>query len=667
MDNNKSRLIWGMIALIWLTLMISLYYVFHKPITSELAYHFTRILKSLGVALGLISLCGGLGKRILSQTDVFNSTNPLALMAVESGLGIGLLALFVLVSGSTIGINPLWYWGSLLILGLLWRKAVIAWWRPLREIRILWENSTQWAKTLLIGTGLILLFTLTVAMAPPLAWDSLIYHLALPALYQRMGRIVFVSWSFFGGMPQTAEMLYTWALVLAGAEAATLLGWCIGVVSILGLAGYVYGHFGARAGVVAVVSLLSGYTLASSLSWGYVDWLTLLLGLGLLTSLEAWVYTERKPALLVAGALAGTGLATKYTTGVLAIAGIVLIVWEGIRVRRSRPILAQVLLFGAVVILISLPWWIKNALATGNPFYPFFIPSGAMDRFRLSFYSLSPWADWKDAALLPVMATLTGIEGKEGYSASIGPLLLGLGIWALLGKNERASVEKMAISLAAKVAITGLIIWIIAGRISGMLIQSRLYFSLFGLFAVLAGAGFKALEQVQFPGLRVGRVAGALVTLVFGLSVFAIAHDTLKQGAPQWLFGVMSEKDYKTSNLGWYFAAMWAIQDLPEDARVLMLWEPRGYYCLPKCIPDEIIDRWKHDRMSFGDTDAILDEWRTEGFTHVLYHRYAAVNFVKITDHRYSATDWSTLEELLSRLPPPMDIGGVYLLYSLKP
>jgi len=663
---GKKQLLLGFVSVIWLMSLISLYYVWHKPFSADLALQAMRSFWHLGVALAITTLSGGLGKWILGRRSGFKGMNPLVLMVIEVNLGIGLLSVLFLVVGTMIGISPLVSWGGLFALGLLLRRSLWEWWQSFKGMSEIWQKGGRFTRCLFVGVGLIGAVALAAALAPPLAWDALVYHLALPRYYHLLGRIAYVPWLMFWGMPQTGEMLYTWAFSLAGAEAATVVGWFFGILAISGLMGYVYERFGDRAALVAVASLLSGYTLAASLAWGYVDWLTLLSGVGVLATLDLWGRRGDREVLVVAGALAGIGLGSKYTAGVLIISGLAVIVWLGWGKKPFRILLSDLISFSVVASLLSLPWWIKNALATGNPFYPFFLPTEGMDSFRLNFYGLHPWGDWKEALLLPFRATITGVEGKEGYSASIGPLLLSLSVFSWIGWPSCSSEERNSLRIAASISLMGLLVWMVAGRIAGMLIQSRLYFCVFPAMATLAGVGFIRIEQIRWQGLRFGRIVGALILVVFGFSVLEVAQSTLKQGVPEVLFGLSSEKEYLSRNLGWYPLAMEGIRDLPEGAKVKMLWEPRSYYCLPKCHPDEIIDRWKHALFLWKDADTILQEWRSEGYTHLLFNRFHA-HFVRETDSRYSPTDWATLDELLARLPPPLDFGGVYLLYSLTP
>jgi len=462
-------------------------------------------------------------------------------------------------------------------------------------------------------------------------------------------------------------MLYTWASALAGVESAATLGWMIGALAIFGLIGYVHTRLDAMAAWVSAAALLAGFTFSTSLAWAYVEWLGVLFGLGVLVSLESWISTGYQRHLILAGGLAGLALGSKYTGGVILFGAFAVVIWQLFR-RRGRLSKALIDLASLLLpaVLITLPWWIKNLLATGNPAYPFFFPAGDMDRFRLGFYNIPVWGDWRDIVLLPFMASLTGVEGAPGYNASIGPLLLGLSICALLGWNDRPEDDRSSIKVATLIGVVGIVIWIVAARLSGYLIQTRLYAAIFPALAVLAGAGFKSLSQLHWAGIRLGRVAGALVFVVWLFSVLEVGRYTLGQGAPQEVLGILSPEDYLDKNLGWFARTMQAVNDLPEGSKALMLWEPRSLYCLPKCVPDEVIDRWKHDLSVYQDPSAILENWRSTGYSHLIDYQ-AGADFVIGEDQRYSPGDWEALDALLSNLPPPVDLGGAYLLYSLQP
>jgi hypothetical protein len=216
------------------------------------------------------------------------------------------------------------------------------------------------------------------------------------------------------------------------------------------------------------------------------------------------------------------------------------------------------------------------------------------------------------------------------------------------------------------ITLIGLFVWIAAAWLSDFLIQTRLYYALFPSFALAAGSGFKQIISVRIGLVRIGRVVSALVIFVVLLILIQYCVHTIQSDTLRYLTSGSTEEEFLETNLGWYARAMKSVRELPKNARVLMLWEPRSLYCLPKCVPDEVIDRWKHHRMFWNEPNKILDTWRLEGFNYLLLYRYGA-DFVQQEDNRFLPDDWVTLDELLSHLPPPVDFGGVYSLYSLEP
>ena len=648
-------------VLLWLLVVVSGYYFFHKPLTLTQAVALARAVGQFGLALALTSAAGGLGARLFPGDGL----HPLTRLSLQAALGLGLLSLVVLIIGSVIGLQAVVWWIILGLLLILNGRAVGLWMKNWLAARALWQDSDQLGRVLAVGVGALLLAALIVALAPPLKFDTLVYHLAFPRAYLDAGRVIYLPASMLWGMPQLAEMLFAWAMLLAGAESAMVLGWCFGVLALAGTWGYIAPRFGERSAWVAVAALLAGYSSATSLAWGYVGWLMVLLGLAFQVTLADWRSSNNTRALVMAGIFAGLSLGAKYTAGVLVLIGLAAIAWTA---RKSTPRhwLLTMFLFGGVASLVSAPWWIKNALTTGNPVYPFFFQSGAMNAFRLTLQqNQPPWGNWQDLALLPLRATWTGAEGAPGYSASIGPLLLAFGALAWIGYKARSQDQRAPLGVAALVAVLGLALWAVAARLSGLLIQTRMYWSLFPAFAFLVAAGFDSVGRLRFPQVRTGRIAGVFVVLVFWLNVFQVGASAIKMDALSVVLGIQTRDEYRLNNLGGYAWAVDFVAELPAETRVLMLWEPRSFACLPQCIPDETLDRWHLDRDAYKDSAAIAQSWRLAGHTHVLYYRLGA-DFTRASDERYQPEDWLVLDQLLAALPVVEHFGEGYTLYSLE-
>lgn len=661
MRSPQKNLITGLLALTGFFGVIILYYISHKPLTPALAAALAKTAWQLAAAAALIFVAGGSGDRLWRLFFPAGDTlNGLTRLALQAGLGLGALALGYFLLGALFGLPGWLPWVLLVLLLALNLGSGRRWLDQLSALRPLWAETSTALRGLAGLQAVILAATLLVALAPPLKFDALTYHLLLPQAYLNQGKISYLPWMVMSGMPQNTETLYTWVIALAGKSAATALAWFFGPLTLLGLLGALRDRLNADAAWVGAASLMAGITTALLTGWGYVDWLVMLMGLGALEGLNAWLEGRGSRWLVLAGSFIGLAVGIKYTSGVLALAGLGVVIWQCLR--RKQALIPAGLRLGLPAVALAAPWLLKNWMSTSNPLYPFLFTGGAMNAVRLSVYQkLPPWGNALDFFLLPLRATYLGVDAGDGYMAAIGPLLLGLGALAWLGRRERRSL-----AAAPLLAGLGLLIWAVGNQFSGNLIQTRYYFSIFPAFAVLAAAGYHGLSRLSIPQVRLGRIVNALLLLVMTLNSLEIITDVARSTAFQTILGLKSEEQYLADNLGWYQPAMQAVRELPPGKRALLIFEARSLYCYPRCAPDEILDRWKRDRAALGDAQTIRQEWLRQGFTHVLFYRTGADFLVEANDPHHSPQDLQALKDFLATLPAPRDFGGVYQLYDLE-
>jgi len=635
--------------LIWLTGLLGAYYLVNKPLTTGLVLNGIKAFAQIASAVLIVAIGGGLGRRLLSWLQL----NKLTQLSIQAAVGVGILSTGYFILGSLIGNLKLLGWGLLGVLSLWLRRDMLLWLSDFSSLGWLWKTTGRFGKIAALLLGFLCALTLLASLAPAIKFDALVYHLSLPQRYLAADRFEFVPDNMFWGMPQLGEALFTWAAAIAGLQAGVLLAWAVGILSILGTAGYTAERLGADAAWTAAASLMGGYSLADALGWGYVDWITVLYGLGVVVLLAEWKDRNETKYVLVAGVMAGMALSTKYTGGVVILASLIVLI----------PDWRTSLLFFSTAGISSLTWWIKNFLLTGNPFYPFFLPAGNMTPLRLALYQNQPaWGGLENVFLLPWQATVNGLEGASGFSASIGPLLLGLGILSIFPsistQHQQYRVRDVAIFLAS-----GLLVWAIAGRLSGLLIQSRLYWSLFPAAAILAGYGFSRIGLLQWPGVRFGRIVRSLILLILLLNLVQVFAATVRRQTLQYLFAGSNAQEFLQHNLGMYALATQAVDELPEGSRTLLLWEPRSLYCLPDCDPDESLDNWATAGDLSNDPGEMLREWQTAGYSHILIYISGAEIFR--SDGRLSAEDRQTLDDIMAAMTPVVDLQGVYSLFKL--
>ena len=664
MKPRTRNLLIGLSAILWPFFVLMLYYVSHKPFSPELAASLALAFWRILLGAILVASAGAIGQRIAPFEDL----PRLVRLSLQSALGLGAYALFILIVGATIGLN-VWLLALLpIVVGVALRRSLIKWVRQVSALRDLWRESDGMGRAVAVLCALLLLNALIVALAPPLKFDSLVSHLALPLVYLDAGRIQYLSTQVMSGMPQNAEMLFTWAIAMGGLPAATVLGWWIGVLAVVGLLGYFSQKLNVPSAWAAAAALLAGFSLVMLTAWGYTDWLALLFGFGVLVLLDRWRRKLDFLSLVLAGVFTGLAVGTKYTSGVLGIAALVTLIWH-IWKRKIpwRAGILDMLKFSGAALGIAAPWLIKNLLTTGNPFYPFFFSAGAMTPLRLAVYqSVPPYGNWLDFIFLPLRATYMGVEAGDGYMVALGPLLLGFGLFAWLGHERRGPEQQAALENAAVLALSGLLVWAAANRISGNLIQTRYYFTIFPAFTGLAAFGYWGLSRVTLPQVRLNRFFNTLILLVLVFNLLEVSAFTWKSGAPQAAAGLKTSEDYLADNLGWYQRAMQAVRKLPEGSRVLMLYEPRSLYCAPTCASDEILDRWKRDLNTYENSQSILNTWRQKGYTHVLVYT-AGVDFMRTAkDPHHPPSNLTALDAFLGQLAPPLTFSNGYALYPLQ-
>lgn len=662
MKNSLLHWITFLSALLIPLLVVTGYYVTHKPFDPSFALSFTLIGWRILLAGWILALAGGMGARLFPRLPL----HPLASLSVQAALGLGLLALIILIIGASIGATRGLF--AVLMLGLtfLLRRSIRRWlsqWRAWREV----IHASSPAER---GIGILILIALSAslgtALAPPVKYDALVYHLTLPQAYLAAGKITHVGWLMMSGYPQNAEMLYLLAIALGGASAAAVLGWGFAVLGLSGLLGWLYPRWGSRAAWTGCAALFAGSTLVLSSGWGYVDWLGLLFGLGCLILLDMWQKeTQQSRYLLLAGVFCGMAIGTKYPFGLLAFVSLAVI---GFLSRRSiRGIIPRWFVFSLGTLLFALPWLGKNLLFTGNPLYPFFFPAAEMDEIRINIYfEDEPFGDWQDVLLLPLRATIWGVEGGPGYGASIGPLLLGFGLLAGLNRRKWNEAQKQNLHLTALFVLVTWFFWALSGRYTAYYLQTRMFYPMLPAFAALAGIGFSAASFIQIASIRLQRILTAMVIMVLAFTALEVNLDALRRFTPQAALGLMETEKYLERNTGWYQAAMQTLRSLPPNSQILLIYEPRAFYCRPHCQPDENLDRWRREWTRNHDFNSIRQQWQREGFTHLLVFR-SGVEFMKENpDPKHPLESLIALEDFLSAMPVLEDFGGVYQLYLLK-
>jgi hypothetical protein len=655
---TKARItkIMLLLPLVWVFLVVLGYYVFHKPVNLQQAQALGSGLLNIAIAGAVTIFAGGIGRLIYQNKSLHSGE----LVVAQAVLGYGILSLSWLLIGLLGGFNSTLAW-LLLVAGMvILRRYVSSWVVDALNIYNGLNLPTGFTKALGISIVLMIFFQLIRALGPPTAWDTLMYHLELPKQYLELNRFQFIQDNFYWGQPQLSEMLFTFSGALYNWQTATTLNWFMLTLFLTGVIATVR-NYSTSGALVAVASLLVGETFRFTMYSGYVDGISALFGYALFVVLLSWESDQNVRQVSWIGIFLGLAAWVKLTN--LILFPIVTISLILINIRRSNSIWkgGKSLLVGLIVFL---PWLLILWGFTGNPIYPHYFPAPGISALRYQFFQAQGANPGFDALWLPIAMTLYGLhtnffEGKIVFATDIGPLLVSFGVLGVF-----FAIKEKKGPLLITWVLAGWIFMIMGGLVSELLWQTRLYFVLLTPLAILVGLGWKKAVEFEFSKIRLKMILGAMVILVVVLSGFTDMIGLVSSESVDVVVGTMTEEDYLSRNLGGYYQASRHLGSLSDTSRILLLWEPRGFYLPGNAQSDVWIDRWYVMTLENDEASEILDHWLVSGTTHLLIN-LNGMEYERENNQKYSYQQWLLLDKFLEELPEPLKIGNQYALYAL--
>jgi hypothetical protein len=462
-----------------------------------------------------------------------------------SRLGAGAVALALLTW--TLGWFGLLY--AELFVPLLAAGAVLGA-RELRRLRPfgLPRAWPAWQLALIALIGLYVAIDLVVTCAPISSADALLHHAAAPELFEQRHRVLETPWAWNSYQPYTVEMLVLDGFLVwdgvQGAFAPLLLLFAGTAATGLGAARFAGRTVGLLAATIVLCQPFTTWVGTST----FVE-----PGLVLAVSLALWnlahfARTGWTPALVLTGVFAGAAAGMKYQ-GVAA----ALLIACGLVLVRDRLTVRRFALAALPALAVALPWYLKNAILTGNPVYPLFFGGANEEADRLaraSFEEYGHGTSLLDLVLLPFRLLGDAEAFDRGEFASPLPLLFAP--LALLAPRGRRVVA-VTLALCAAYGLA----WFVGSQ------HARFLLPLLPPLAVLAAVGMVELARAG----RLGRLATVAVTtgaLAAGLGItLAYAGQFVPVVA-----GRESEEQFLLENTSYYAATAWVNDHLPSDAHV---------------------------------------------------------------------------------------------------
>ena len=562
-------------------------------------------------ALGLLAVLLWLPGNVLDR-HWFSSAPALRLPARFClGLGFWIAWLFVLaVLG---GLTAPMLWGTALgLVGLSGWTYV----RSLDSDEPLHHGRPRVDAILaLAGFAAVLTPLYLLAMTPTVSWDASAYHLTLPKLYLAHGGFREVPFNVYSYWPLNIQLLYAMAMAIQDYVLAKVLHFGFGVLTLYTL------YLGCRAfhrpasGVLAAALLLANGVVAYEMRVAYVDLAhTFLFLAGFLFMLEA---IERRPeALRLCGICCGLAAGVKVSGIVGAgIIGLLYLPHLAKAWRRGEPALRPFLIrFVAPVVGLWLPWILRAAWTTGNPFYPFFYETfGGPDWSSTLTAQLQAWQSSIgmgrapiDYLLLPLRVILAGDVGYERFDGQIGAfwiVILPLALWAA----RRVTLVRRCLFVAGAFFV----FWSLSSQ------QMRFLIPVLPLLAMAGGVAIvELLERLRSPGGR--RIARGLAFAAILASLIPSQGRVLAAGYKTLGIYLQAKGDLKASAVQPIYGFI--NQNLPPAARVLFLNTNQAFFSQREVLADSFFEASQvaHWMSTAGTATEMRQLMAKRGVTHIL-------------------------------------------------
>jgi hypothetical protein len=392
---------------------------------------------------------------------------------------------------------------------------------------------------------------------------------------------------------------------------------------------------------VAAALFVSIPTAIQIAAWAYVDLALTFYNFAAVYALLNWLAAAEAPShtqadsdevserssaigwLVLAGLFSGAALSIKYTGGVtLLVLGSILL-WELFRRRlKLGPFFKGALVLGSLALAVAAPWYVKNAIVTGNPVYPLIF--GGKEWNEISTRWLLVLGEEKsiwDLLIVPWTLTVVGKQGTVAYDSTYSPLFLTLLPLLLIVPRKGRGWSQLL--LAAGV---GYLLWILSGAASygTLVLQGRQVLPIFVPLSLLCAQALDGMRIWDRRSFSLQRFLKMLIVLTLTLSLLSQALRAIASSPWSYLAGFQSRNEYQNHFISqdWRAAITYVNDNLEPDDSVLFVWEPRSYSTHVPHEPDVLFDNVSQLIHRYGSPDAMLEGLQKEGVTHLMANEF---------------------------------------------
>jgi hypothetical protein len=644
----------GVLFLLWTGALIVLYYVVQKPGLLDIKVGLLDTLWTVLVAAILLFNAHGLGRRLLSLLR-FRTQDSIVHLLLGWGIGMGILGLLGLLFAAVQFANKNLLTAVQILLALLFLfggdfQELRARFREL--VSYLNLSIGQYGLFTKIALTLPLVFAFLLAFVPPFeAFDVVFYHLAQPAMVLREGGLHAVDTPPQFWFPNLTENIYLWTLGMGSERAAQIIHLTWAVLAVLLLWYWSLKVWNAEISRKSLLLLAAMPAMPMLASWAYADMALVYYAIAALYAFTKFRETKAMTWLAIVAVMSGFAMSVKYTSFVVPLTCGLLLLLE----RPVRGAIQHALQFSVIAILTALPYYVRNAILMGNPFYPFVFGGRFWDSFLADWFAdRGTGIGWNPAqlVLLPVN-TLLGYRDANFFDGRMGPLFLLLApftVWILLTGTRRGTEESGSLLAIGMFCLLSFAAWTVGVINSSALWQARLLFPALIPFAIPSALAWDSLKAFDTPRLRISFLFNAVAVIIITLTLIDNTIFVLQRNPLAVATGAQTREHYIERINPPYAALMTLMDELPIQANVYSLFEPRTYGLPRRTYPDAIVSNFAHDVYLYHSAAEIIQHWKSEQYTHIIVYERGRDFMEDFAPDKFPPATQQILADTLSRL-----------------
>jgi len=502
----------------------------------------------------------------------------------------------------------------------------------------------------ILALGFLIFLSLTLALAPPVRTDALVYHLAIPKAYLENHGFTNLPNSMYSFFPMLFNMVYLFTMTFGVEALPALVGLGTALLLLLALATYTVHHLGGTYRLLAPLLFFSTPTFLEISGSAYID--VPLAAFVFLTfySWDRWRVTHENSWCIFMMVFAAAACATKLTAVIVVPLVILGIALEGRHSNHPGKVLARGMAFGLVLLCFMAPWWAKNYHYSGNPFMPLLMETfGGQGRINWDptrahmMETYVKWfgmgRGWQDFLKLPFNLTFFAAKDSLKFDGTIGvAYLLSLPFLLALWKSRSAQLR----ALGATFTIL-LVFWFINFQYVRFLTPS---FALLSLVLALAWERTTRPKPSQYPRAPWKKILLAGLALAFGWNLYLSAEIWGKRNPLLFLSGQETRAEYLARNVPAFPMYEVMNRELPKDSKVLFVFMRNlGYLAERPFISDSVFEAHTLQKILKKDPSAsgLPHQFRALGVTHLMFDR----NYVFGPDAAFSPEERNLLRAYL--------------------